>query len=120
MNNNNEKLKYEYFRSIDRKDKGNEELFLGYVSIGKYILIYDEEIEGEHRKKLLLKDFALIEEVSKVNPLLLQLPQADVKYELTEFQFSSLLNIYEQDPMSFWLYLSTLSNKRNKNNERPL
>lgn len=108
--NDNEKVRYEYFRSVDKVLRGDTELFLGYVSLVKYKLEYNENLNSDFRKRYVVKDLALVEDITKVNPLLLQLPQEDVTYDLTEFQFSELIKLYEEQPISIWLYLTSISN----------
>ena len=110
MSNETKNFQFTYFRSIGRMQKeNNRELIVGYVSIKKSRLLYDERIQQEYFKKVEVIHFSILEDLYKVHPLLRQLPRGDVRYELTETIYEKLKELAEVDELPIWLYLSTVT-----------
>lgn len=103
---------FEYFRSIDHLPVENEsEIFLGFVTIIKKVQYYDVLQKSYFTRRVDSVDFLISEDVSKVDPILLQLPKEDVLYLITEETYKLLESIADTSRLSFWCYRAAIKNQ---------
>lgn len=112
--NNEEKIHYEYFRSIGLKVVGGKEFFVGFVTIIKSEVLYSTTLKQKYTQPIETVDFSITEFVENVHPCIRKLPTGDVSYELDESTYSLLHELASKDEVSFWIYLSVFSNNSTK------